>query len=136
MVRQKPWDKHEAVILLDAVIHVSQEEIDRKQAILDVSNKLRSMAIKRGFEIDEIYRNVAGITFQMCSMESAMTMQQVVRDINEDYLNRIESIKANNPYDDLEMSGSRAVWPQLLSIYAVKTTTDPDNAMEVATMAE
>ena len=65
MVRQKPWDKHEAVILLDAVIHVSQEEIDRKQAILDVSNKLRSMAIKRGFEIDEIYRNVAGITFQM-----------------------------------------------------------------------
>lgn len=94
------------------------------------------MAIKRGFEIDEIYRNVAGITFQMCSMESAMTMQQVVRDINEDYLNRIESIKANNPYDDLEMSGSRAVWPQVLSIYAVKTTTDPDNAMEVATMAE
>lgn len=136
MVRQKPWDKHEAVILLDPVIHVSQEEIDRKQAILDVSNKLRSMAIKRGFEIDEIYRNVAGITFQMCSMESAMTMQQVVRDINEDYLNRIESIKANNPYDDLEMSGSRAVWPQVLSIYAVKTTTDPDNAMEVATMAE
>lgn len=71
MVRQKPWDKHEAVILLDAVIHVSQEEIDRKQAILDVSNKLRSMAIKRGFEIDEIYRNIAGITFQMYSMESA-----------------------------------------------------------------
>jgi hypothetical protein len=63
-------------------------------------------------------------------------MQQVVRDINEDYQNRIETIKANNPYDDLEMSGSRAVWPQVLSIYAVKTTTDPDNAMEVATMTE
>ena len=46
MVRQKPWDKHEAVILLDAVIHVSQEEIDRKQAILDVSNKLRSWQSK------------------------------------------------------------------------------------------
>ena len=53
-----------------------------------------------------------------------------------DYQNRIETIKANNPYDDLEMSGSRAVWPQVLSIYAVKTTTDPDNAMEVATMTE
>lgn len=46
MVRQKPWDKHEAVILLDPVIHVSQEEIDRKQAILDVSNKLRSWQSK------------------------------------------------------------------------------------------
>lgn len=41
---------------------------------------------------------------------------------------RKATIKANNPYDDLEMSGSRAVWPQVLSIYAVKTTTDPDNA--------
>ena len=63
-----------------------------------------------------------------------MTMQQVVREINEDYQDRIEVIKANNPYDDLEMSGSRAVWPQVLSVYAVKTTTDPDNAQEVATM--
>ena len=65
-----------------------------------------------------------------------MTMQQVVREINEDYQNELESIKANNPYDDLELSGSRAVWPQVLSVYAVKTTTDPDNAMEVATMTE
>ena len=39
-----------------------------------------------------------------------------------------------NPYDDLEMSGSRAVWPEILSVYAVKVTTDPDNAMDVATM--
>lgn len=66
--------------------------------------------------------------------KSDMTMQQVVREINEDYQNQIETIKANNPYDDLEMSGSRAVWPQVLSVYAVKTTTDPDNAQEVATM--
>ncbi|MBQ1330000.1 MAG: CHAP domain-containing protein [Mogibacterium sp.] len=77
-----------------------------------------------------------GIFFSSEDTGSNMTMQQVVRDINEDYQNRIESIKANNPYDDLEMSGSRAVWPQVLSIYAVKTTTDPDNAMEVATMTD
>ena len=77
-----------------------------------------------------------GIFFSSEDTGSNMTMQQVVRDINEDYQNRIETIKANNPYDDLEMSGSRAVWPQVLSIYAVKTTTDPDNAMEVATMTE
>ena len=77
-----------------------------------------------------------GIFFSSEDTGTNMTMQQVVRDINEDYQNRIETIKANNPYDDLEMSGSRAVWPQVLSIYAVKTTTDPDNAMEVATMTE
>lgn len=77
-----------------------------------------------------------GIFFSSEDTGSGMTMQQVVREINEDYQGRIETIKANNPYDDLEMSGSRAVWPQVLSIYAVKTTTDPDNAMEVATMDE
>ena len=75
-----------------------------------------------------------GIFFSSEDTGSGMTMQQVIREINEDYQDRIETIKANNPYDDLEMSGSRAVWPQVLSVYAVKTTTDPDNAMEVATI--
>ena len=32
------------------------------------------------------------------------------------------------------MSGSRAVWPEVLSIYAVKTTSDPDDPQEVATI--
>ena len=34
------------------------------------------------------------------------------------------------------MSGSRAIWSEVLSIYAVKTTTDPDIPQEVATMTE
>ena len=61
-------------------------------------------------------------------------MQTVVREINEDYENQLDTIKANISYDVLEMSGSRAVWPEVLSVYAVKTTTDPDNAMDVATV--
>lgn len=65
-----------------------------------------------------------------------MTMQQVVQEINLDYQNQLDTIKANNPYDELEMSGSRAVWPEVLSIYAVKTTSDPDNPQEVATVTE
>ena len=32
------------------------------------------------------------------------------------------------------MSGSRAVWPDVLAVYAVKTTSDPNNPQEVATM--
>ena len=42
--------------------------------------------------------------------------------------------KASHSYDVLEMSGSRAVWKEVLAVYAVKTTTDPDAAQEVATM--
>ena len=66
--------------------------------------------------------------------DNTQTMQQVVQEINMDYQSELDSIKANNAYDELEMSGSRAVWPEVLSIYAVKTTSDPDNPQEVATM--
>ena len=42
--------------------------------------------------------------------------------------------KADSHYNELEMSGSRAVWPEVLAVYAVKTTTDPDDPQEVATV--
>lgn len=49
---------------------------------------------------------------------------------------KLDDIKNSNTYDELEMSGSRAVWPEVLSIYAVKTTNDPDNPQEVASMTD
>lgn len=75
-----------------------------------------------------------GIFFSGEDTGTGQTMQTVVREINEDYENQLDAIKNSTEYDVLEMSGSRAVWPEVLSIYAVKTTTDPDNAMDVATM--
>ncbi len=65
---------------------------------------------------------------------SGQTMQQVVQEINTDYQTQLDTTKANISYDVLEMSGSRAVWPEVLAVYAVKTTTDPVGAQEVATM--
>lgn len=64
------------------------------------------------------------------------TMQEVIREINDEYLAEIEKIKLENPYDVLEMSGSRAVWKEVLAVYAVKTTTDPLNGQEVATITD
>ena len=55
---------------------------------------------------------------------------------NEEYLDKIELIKESNEHDILEMSGSRAVWPDVLSVYAVKVTTDEENPQEVATLTE
>ena len=75
-----------------------------------------------------------GIFFSGEDSGTGQTVRTAVREINEDYEARLDSIKENIPYDTLEMSGSRAVWPEVLSIYAVKTTTDPNNAMDVASM--
>ena len=47
---------------------------------------------------------------------------------------QLDDIKGSVVYDTLVMSGSRAVWPEVLSVYAVKVTSDPDNPQEVATV--
>ena len=63
-------------------------------------------------------------------------MQDVVREINNEYLERIESIKADNPYDVLHISGSHADWTEILAFYAVKTSTDLENGQEVVTITD
>ena len=78
--------------------------------------------------------SVFGIFFSGEDSGSGMTMQSVVREINADYDNRLDEIINGTSHDVLEMSGSRAVWKEVLAVYSVKTTTDPDNPQEVATM--
>ena len=75
-----------------------------------------------------------GIFFSGEDSGSGYTMQNVVQEINDDYQQQIDTTKANLSHDVLEMSGSRAVWPEVLAVYAVKTTTDSDNPQEVATI--
>ena len=67
---------------------------------------------------------------------SERTMQMVVQEINQEYQTELDSIKSSVTYDTLEMSGSMAVWPEVLSVYSVKVTSDPDNPQEVATITD
>ena len=75
-----------------------------------------------------------GIFFSGEDSGTGQTMQTAVQEINTEYQENLDEIKAAHSYDVLEMSGSRAVWKEVLAVYAVKTTTDPDAAQEVATM--
>ena len=75
-----------------------------------------------------------GIFFSGEDSGTGQTMRQAVQEINADYQSQIDTTRANIAYDELEMSGSRAVWPEVLAVYAVKTTTDPDDPQEVATV--
>ena len=78
--------------------------------------------------------SVFGIFFSGEDSGNGMTMQTVVREINADYDSRLDEIINGTSHNVLEMSGSRAVWKEVLAVYSVKTTTDPDNPQEVATM--
>lgn len=80
--------------------------------------------------------SVFGIFFSGEDSGNGMTMQSVVREINAEYDTCLDEIQSSTTYDVLEMSGSRAVWKEVLAVYSVKTATDPDNQQEVATMDE
>ena len=81
-----------------------------------------------------ILGSVFGIFFSGEDSGTGMTMQTAVQEINTEYNDKLTEIQNGTTYDELEMSGSRAVWKEVLAVYAVKTNTDPDNPQEVATM--
>lgn len=77
-----------------------------------------------------------GIFFSTETSDSGMNISSVIQEINADYDNRIDELKASGNYDSVEINGSKSNWKDVLSIYAIKTTTDPDNPMEIATVDE
>ena len=56
MIR-KAWDIYESALLLDTFISIENGNINRKNAIDDLSALLRSLGQSRGITIDEKYRN-------------------------------------------------------------------------------
>ena len=75
-----------------------------------------------------------GIFFSGEDSGTGLTLRDEVQTVNQEYTDRIEKIKRTHPYDVLTMSGACAPWPEVLAVYAVKTTTDPEHGQEVATV--
>lgn len=64
-----PWSEDEAIIIVDAFYQFKNGNIKRAEAVKKVSEKLREMALRKGLEIDDVYRNVNGISMQMATLE-------------------------------------------------------------------
>lgn len=77
-----------------------------------------------------------GIFFSGDDTGNGLNMQTVISDMSAEYQAKINETKGTVAYDVLEMSGTRAVWPEVLSVYAVKTAGDPNNPQEVASIDE
>ena len=77
-----------------------------------------------------------GIFFSGDDTGTGMSIQTAITEINNEYQQKIADMRNGTTHDVLEMSGSRAVWPDVLAVYAVKTASDPDNPQEVASMDE
>ena len=75
--RQPKWDIYEAVILLDGYLDTLRTNRLKAQIVKRISADLRRMAVNRGFEIDNIYRNENGVSYQIQSMDSAYKGKKV-----------------------------------------------------------
>ncbi len=71
-VRRIPWDKYETAILINACIKVETNALSKESAVSGVSADLRKLAVSRGYEIDDIFRNENGISMQMTIMSALL----------------------------------------------------------------
>ena len=63
-----------------------------------------------------------------------MTITSAIEQINNDFSAEIERIKADNPHDKVDGITAPQNWKEVLAIYAVKYSTDPNNPIEVASI--
>lgn len=75
-MKRIPWSLEEAVILHDAYIRIATKQASKANAIAEVSQRLRKIAVESGIDIDEEFRNINGITMQLSIMEYVMTEGQ------------------------------------------------------------
>ena len=102
VVRQQAWNSHEAAILLQAYIEFCKGNESRQFYIRRVSEDLRKMAISQGIDIDDKYRNVNGITFQMASMESAFLGHTIMKPASKLFTDTVLLYKDHKPdFDNL-----------------------------------
>ena len=78
-----------------------------------------------------------GIFFAGEGSENERSLQEVMTELEAEYLAKIELVKANVRHDNLEMVGDFSIaWNEVLALYAVKMTSDPANPQEVVTITD
>ena len=61
-MRQPPWDKYEAALLVEAYWKIQEDHSQKKSIVSVLSSSLRARA---GFEIDDTFRNENGINMRL-----------------------------------------------------------------------
>lgn len=77
--------------------------------------------------------SIFGIFLSSEKMDNNVTMNEVVRNINNEFANEISTIQKENIYDDYVISSNRAGWKEILAIYAVKISNG-EYSSEVITL--
>lgn len=74
-----------------------------------------------------------GSTITVNDIEQSVTMSKVISDLNVEFMNKITQIQQENPYDEYDISGSRAEWKDILAVYVAKVSNG-NNQVEMMTL--
>ena len=89
------WNKYETAILIDAYVQVKEGKLLRKDAVAQVSKRLRERMLKIGTTISETYRNENGISMQMSAIGYAMGNEE--KDFISSISDTIKTAVIKNP---------------------------------------
>ena len=79
--------------------------------------------------------SIFGIFFSNEKDVGTKTMSSVIKEINEEYINKIVEIQKNNEYDEYEINSSKAEWKDIISIYVAIESNGKEQA-DVITIDE
>lgn len=68
---QKIWDKYEVALLIEAYQNIKQGRVDKNSALIALSQNLRQIAQNENLEIDDTFRNMNGMQWQLGFIERA-----------------------------------------------------------------
>jgi len=81
-----------------------------------------------------LYGNeVIPITAMYKGQQQVVTMNQVISDLNTEFMNKITQIQKDNPYDEYDINSNKAEWTDILAIYSVKLSNG-NNEADVITL--
>ena len=138
---QPQWNLYEAAILLQAYIETLQGTMTLQEAVHNVSTQLRQMGVNNGIEVDDVFRNINGISFQIKSMESAYKGFTVMKPASR-LFSEIVCIYRNNPdrYKEVLKEAQKMVEPKATEIVAVEITktemSSVENSYELASQRD
>lgn len=124
------WSQQEAAILLNGYMESLRGELPRSHIIMQVSADLRKMVVNNGFEMDDIFRNVSGITFQMMSMESAYCGRTITKPATQLFKDTVKLYNESNEEYERLLKEARTVidgklnYKNSFALWLSKTTSN------------
>lgn len=74
-----------------------------------------------------------GSTITINETQQPVTMNKVIADLNTEFMNKITQIQQENPYNEYDITGSKAEWKDVLAVYVAKVSGG-DNQVEMVTL--